>query len=248
MDGFSGIRPEAIWLLAENRFHDSREFYEEHKAQLKTQIVEPLRRLVEDLAPAALKIDPQIIANPMQNGCVSRIRRDNRYTRDKSLYRENMWIVLMRDKKAWDALHAFFADFSPRGANFGMGVYHESPRLMQILRRHLEENPEPFRRALRKAEKAGFALSGDRYARPKKAGLPADIDSLYNRKWWDFSRMEPDPAFYADPTLPDILRQSMETLAPMYRLMIRAMEEELETREQEEPPIFPAWDPYKLEP
>lgn len=43
MDGFSGIRPEAIWLLAENRFHDSREFYEEHKAQLKTQIVEPLR-------------------------------------------------------------------------------------------------------------------------------------------------------------------------------------------------------------
>lgn len=52
MDGFSGIRPEAIWLLAENRFHDSREFYEEHKAQLKTQIVEPLRRLVEDLAPA----------------------------------------------------------------------------------------------------------------------------------------------------------------------------------------------------
>ena len=129
-----------------------------------------------------------------------------------------------------------------------MGVYHESPRLMQILRRHLEENPEPFRRALRKAEKAGFALSGDRYARPKKAGLPADIDSLYNRKWWDFSRMEPDPTFYADPTLPDILRQSMETLAPMYRLMIRAMEEELETREQEEPPIFPAWDPYKLEP
>lgn len=153
MDGFSGIRPEAIWLLAENRFHDSREFYEEHKAQLKTQIVEPLRRLVEDLAPAALKIDPQIIANPMQNGCVSRIRRDNRYTRDKSLYRENMWIVLMRDKKAWDALPAFFADFSPRGTNFGMGVYHESPRLMQILRRHLEENPEPFRRRCAKPKR-----------------------------------------------------------------------------------------------
>ena len=73
-------------------------------------------------------------------------------------------------------------------------------------------------------------------------------DTAINRKWWDFSRMEPDPTFYADPTLPDILRQSMETLAPMYRLMIRAMEEELETREQEEPPIFPAWDPYKLEP
>ena len=80
MSGFTGIRPEAIWLLAENRFHDSREFYEEHKAQLKEQVVEPLRLLVEDLAPTALKIDPQIISNPMQNSCVSRIRRDNRYT------------------------------------------------------------------------------------------------------------------------------------------------------------------------
>lgn len=174
MDGFVGIRPEAIWLLAENRFHDSREFYEEHKAQLKTQIVEPLRRLVEDLAPAALKIDPQIIANPMQNGCVSRIRRDNRYTRDKSLYRENMWIVLMRDKKAWDALPAFFADFSPRGANFGMGVYHESPRLMQILRRHLEENPEPFRR---------------RCAKPKRRASPYPAIAMPGRKRRAFPRI-----------------------------------------------------------
>ena len=246
MSGFTGIRPEAIWLLAENRFHDSRELYEEHKAQLKEQVVEPLRLLVEDLAPTALKIDPQIISNPMQNSCVSRIRRDNRYTKDKSLYRENMWIVLMRDKKSWDALPAFFVDFSPRGTSYGMGIYHESPRLMQILRRHLDEDPTPFRQALRKAEKAGFAVNGDRYARPKKAGLPADIDSLYNRKWWDFTKNEPDPAFYADGSLTVILRESIKTLAPLYRLMVRAMEEELETREREEPEPSPAWNPYVL--
>lgn len=203
---------------------------------------------MEDLAPAALKIDPQIIANPMQNGCVSRIRRDNRYTRDKSLYRENMWIVLMRDKKAWDALPAFFADFSPRGTNFGMGVYHESPRLMQILRRHLEENPEPFRRARAKPKRRASPYPAIAMPGRKRRAFPR-ISTVFTTASGGISAgWEPDPTFYADPTLPDILRQSMETLAPMYRLMIRAMEEELETREQEEPPIFPAWDPYKLEP
>ena len=117
---------------------------------------------------------------------------------------------------------------------------------MQILRRHLDEDPTPFRQALRKAEKAGFAVNGDRYARPKKAGLPADIDSLYNRKWWDFTKNEPDPAFYADGSLTVILRESIKTLAPLYRLMVRAMEEELETREREEPEPSPAWNPYVL--
>ena len=151
----------------------------------------------------------------MQNGCVSRIRRDNRYTLDKSLYRENMWIVLIGTKRLGTPC-PLSSRTSPPGRQFRHG------RLSRVSPADADPAPAPGERirspsaGLRKAEKAGFALSGDRYARPKKAGLPADIDSLYNRKWWDFSRMEPDPTLYADPTLPDILRQSMETLAPMY--------------------------------
>lgn len=36
MTNFNGITPKAIELLSENRFNDSKAFYEEHKEELKT--------------------------------------------------------------------------------------------------------------------------------------------------------------------------------------------------------------------
>ena len=101
MSNFAGITPDAMWLLAENRFHDSKSFYEEKKPQIQAQVLRPLRALLEDLTPFMLDIDPQFVTEPGRNGNISRIRRDNRYTRDKSMYRENAWIVFERDKKAW---------------------------------------------------------------------------------------------------------------------------------------------------
>ena len=140
MGRFPGIRQEDMWLLAENRFQDSKAFHEDHKPQLGAGILQPLQALFSDIAPEMLKIDPQIVADPMRNGSVSRIRRDNRYTRDKSMYRENMWICFLRDKKAWDNLPGFYLDISLRGSSYGMGFYHPAPHMLQTMRRMIDEN------------------------------------------------------------------------------------------------------------
>lgn len=68
MNRFQGIRQEDMWLLAENRFQDSKAFYEDHKPQLRAGILQPLHALFSDMAPEMLKIDPQIVADPMRNG------------------------------------------------------------------------------------------------------------------------------------------------------------------------------------
>ena len=80
MSNFQGIAPDGMFLLAENRFHDSKSYYEEHKPQIKAQVLDPLRSLAEDLAGTMIAIDPRIVTDPNRNGCVSRVRRDNRYT------------------------------------------------------------------------------------------------------------------------------------------------------------------------
>ena len=95
MADFVGISAESLYLLAENRFQDSKAFYEEHKPTINRTVVQPLRQLVTELTPAMLAVDPLL------GGNVSRVRRDNRFTHDKSMYRENMWITFMRDKRAW---------------------------------------------------------------------------------------------------------------------------------------------------
>ena len=47
---FKGIKPESIELLCLNRFNDSKEFYEEHKLELKEGITVPMRQIVLDLS------------------------------------------------------------------------------------------------------------------------------------------------------------------------------------------------------
>ena len=48
MTNFNGITPKAIELLSENRFNDSKAFYEEHKEELKQLATIPMRQIVLD--------------------------------------------------------------------------------------------------------------------------------------------------------------------------------------------------------
>lgn len=228
MSRFQGISPDGMWLLAENRFHDSKSYYEDHKPQIKTQVLDPLRALVEDLAGTVTAADPRIVTDPNRNGCVSRVRRDNRYTRDKSLYRENMWVAFLRDKKAYPCAPAFFLDFSLKGSYYGLGFYGATPRLMQTVRRMIDEKPAAWSKALKQAEEAGFASAGDRYARPKKAGLPPLLDAVYNSKTVAMERFDPDPAFFGSPALVNVLKEAFASLVPLYHLLIAAVERDIE--------------------
>ena len=230
---YEGIRAETLFLLAENRFQDSKSFYEEHKALIKAQAVDPLRRLVAELAPAMHRIDPLLVTDPLTNGCVSRVRRDNRFTHDKSMYRENLWIAFMRDKRTWLSAPAFYLDFSLRGAEWGVGFYRATPAVMQCLRRRTDAEPAGMQRALKKAQKAGFILGGQPYARPRSLpDTPALLRPLYDCRSIELSRTEP-PDFVADAGLPRRLKDGFEALAPAYRLLMEAVEEACGYREGE---------------
>ena len=223
---FQGIKPEAFWLLAENRFQDSHSFYEAHREQIRREVVEPLKALARDLTETVLDIDPRIVVDPNRNGTVSRVRRDNRYTRDKSMYRENMWVAFLRDKKVWECVPGFYADFSLRGCSYGMGFYSVRPSLMNRLRQMMDEQPKRFLTALQQASDAGFQVSGERYALPKRAGLPPLLEEVANRKCFSFDREELDPAFYGSEALVPRLIDSFRVLTPIYHLLLEAVEAE----------------------
>ncbi len=223
---YEGVQADSLFLLAENRFNDSKAFYEEHKPAIKRGVIEPLRHLVADMTPAMLAIDP------LMGGSVSRVRRDNRYTKDKSMYRENMWIVFMRDKRAWDwCVPAFYMDFSLNGAEWGMGFYGVTPAIMKVLRRRAEADPERVIKAIRKAKRAGFALEGAPYARPRStADTPKELRPLYDCRSIGLSRTEA-PDFVADTALPDKLLKGFAACAPLYQILVEAMEENAGVRD-----------------
>jgi len=223
---YPGITAESLFLLAENRFQDSKAFYEENKPTIHKTVVQPLRQLVADLTPAMLAVDPLL------GGHVSRVRRDNRFTHDKHLYRENMWIVFMRDKKVWDwCVPAFYLDFSLARAEWGLGFYSATPAIMRALRGRIEADPARAEKAVKAAGKAGFELGGRPYARPRSTeDTPALLRPFYDCKSVDLCRTE-EGSFVAGEDLPERLLAGFKALTPLYRLLMEAVEEALGRRQ-----------------
>jgi len=223
---FKGISADSLMLLAENRFQDSKAFYEEHKPIINKTVVHPLRQLVADMTPAMLAVDP------LMGGSVSRVRRDNRFTHNKSMYRENMWIVFMRDKRAYNwCLPAFYLDFSIARAEWGLGFYSATPAVMRALRRRVEADLPRAEAAVKAARKAGFMLGGRPYARPRSTEeTPELLRPFYDCRSVDLSRCE-GVDFVADADLPNRLLEGFAALAPMYALLMEAVEEAIGIRE-----------------
>lgn len=225
---YDGIASDMLFLLAENRFRDSKAYYEEHKKELQEGVVSPLRRLIADLAPTMLTIDPRLNVDPMKNGCVSRVRRDTRYTHDKLMYRENMWIAFMRDKQAWNwCLPAFYLDFSIRGAEWGLGFYSATPAILRLIRQQADAEPDKVIAAVEQAQKAGFRPEGQPYARPRSTdATPAALKPLFDCKNINFTRTEA-PDFVAGGDLPERLIAGYTALAPIYGILIGAVEKNM---------------------
>lgn len=103
MSDFKGITQDTLFLMQLNRFNDSKAFYEENKEKIKANMTVPMRQIAASLSDMMLDIDP--FMNTIPTKMVSRVRRDTRYTHDKHLYRENMWIMFMRPKKSGICIH-----------------------------------------------------------------------------------------------------------------------------------------------
>ena len=79
--------PKTLDFLWENRMRNSRDWFEEHKSEYRSYVVEPLCELVEALTPTMLQIDSLFTVDPRVDKTISRIWRDTRYSHDKSLSR-----------------------------------------------------------------------------------------------------------------------------------------------------------------
>ncbi len=180
---FNGISRDAIFLLAINRFNDSKEFYEENKDAIRDGIVIPLRQLVVDLTETMQKINPDMIINPIR--CISRVRRDTRYTHDKSLYRENMWIMFRHAKNHLPTA-GMWLEIEQNGFDYGCGVISSTPAFMEQFRLALAENPDRFLNTVKSLKRKGFKIEGNYYKKSKAdaAGIDGEI-----KKWYDLKEV-----------------------------------------------------------
>ncbi|WP_054181038.1 DUF2461 domain-containing protein [Trabulsiella odontotermitis] len=226
---FQGFAQEGLDFLQQVKAKNDKAWFEEHRFIYDRSVLNPFRALVDDLALVMLEIDPLIETRSAIGKTLSRIHRDTRFSQDKSLYRDRMWLTFKRPAKNWADAPAYFFGIAPDSVHYGLGYYSASKSTMDLFRHTLKQRPTQF------LEVAGccrepFELIGESYKRPLIKDLDPAIATWYNRKSFAAIVDSPDmkPLFHAD--LVTRLADGFRQLEPLYQWLMT-----IETMKQIDP-------------
>jgi uncharacterized protein (TIGR02453 family) len=231
---FEGFSHKTLDFLVENRIQNSKVFFEEHRADYNEQVLNPLRELVRELTPTMLDIDPLFTVEPAVNKTIARIYRDVRFSRDKSLYRDEMWITFMRNKKFWQGLPGYYFAFGPDGFAYGVGYYEASADSMDVFRKMILKRDRAFTEMLSAYENQHqFRLEGERYKRTKYPDEPENIRYWLDLKNINFECSSKDFDLLFSKRLSGVLADGFTLLKPLYDFICA-----VETRrKRDNPPV-----------
>src|SRR5260370_38250029 len=74
--------------------HDHKEWMDANRDRYQVALVQPFRRLLEELAPAALELDSRFDTSGRTGPNFSRINRDIAFAKDKALYKTHMYLKI----------------------------------------------------------------------------------------------------------------------------------------------------------
>ena len=218
---FTGFTQEALSFLSDIRFNNNQTFYEQNKERYETYVKAPLRALADEMVPVAQLIDPRLDTRPMRT--MSRIRRDTRFTKDKSPFRDHVWLGWRYPGERRSEGFGVWWGFGPDWLSWGMGCYGTDKPLMDALRLHIRRHPDEVRGILRALEKE-YAMYGEAY---KKIAVPDDVPedlrTLYVKKGFGLEHQasaEEWKMLYSHD-MADLLTQALSAMAPMHQLMQR---------------------------
>lgn len=221
---FSG---KTLDFLMENRLMDSKIWFHEHKDVFEKEVKAPLIELSEALAPAMLQLDPEIEVAPRVGGTLCRIWRDTRFTKDKSLFRDHMWLNFSKNKGLFPGYPGFFASISPDGFSYGCGWWSADPATMEIIRRLILDGHPLFASAQQAfLKQRTFVMEGDSYKRPRYADRPPEELIWLNRRNLAFVAEITDFDLIFSDALAQRLKKDLRKLTDVYRFLCFAKESE----------------------
>ena len=218
---FTGFTEEAVRFLNDIRFNNNQAFYEANRERYETYVKAPLRELCDEMAPVVQLIDARLDTRPGRT--MSRLRRDTRFSKDKSPFRDHAWLGWRYPGERRSDGFSMYWGFGPDWLGWGCGCYATDKPLMDALRLHIRRDPEDVRAAI-----AGltpqFSMYGEDYKKiavPKD--VPQDLRALYVKKGFGFEHegTQADWQSLASHEMADLLARDLAAMAPLQQLMQR---------------------------
>ena len=156
MSDFTGFPPRALTFLRGLARHNEKSWFEEHRGEYETALLEPLRALVDEMDARLATIAPEFIGDRKRS--IFRIHRDVRFSKDKRPYKTNAacWLYHRdagRTKGEHDTVAAagFYFHLKPGECFFGGGCWMPPSPGLRRLREAIVEDADGFAATLRTA-------------------------------------------------------------------------------------------------
>lgn len=218
MKKFEGFKPETIDFLWELRMNNSKEWMEQNRDRYKEVLKEPFDAFAAELAELSL-----MFCGETSKFSVSRINRDIRYSKDKSPYRPNRWVVFYDEKyrgTEWKEHPSFYFELMPEGYSHGLGMWCAKPAFLTAYRKKIESNPAAFQRLIKKIDKDPlFRLEGEDYKKIKNESLDPLSQQWYKKKDVLLVAGGPLEEMIFSPDLPRYLAEEWSRLKGMYAFL-----------------------------
>ena len=223
---FPGFPEETVRFFLDLRFHNETSWFHAHREAYETYVRKPFSAFIEAMTPTVMRIADDMETRP--NKCLARINRDIRFTRDKSPYRDHMWLLFRRAGEEREHAVMYWFELSPEVVEWGVGFWGYNRPAMDALRERMMKKPAEVRRVLRRCGIPDETLHiyGDRYKSMKPpAGMSADLAMLYPCKAIYVKRVGVPLAESYRPEIIDRVSEDFLRLKPLYLLLRQAADE-----------------------
>ncbi len=217
---FTGFPEATEQFLIDLRLHNDGAWFNENKPRYLRDVQAPFYALIEELIPVMQEIDPLIEIRPHK--ILSRIRRDTRFSRDKSPYRDHLWLWFKRGgEERWKSL-GFWFEFGPGRLGWGMATWDENRPMMDRFRRELVADPARIGGLLHGMglPERHLQVTGDRFRRLEvPPSVPEALRGWYTLKDPSIMQTRFAPGEAAGRGLFGHLVSDYRAMAPLYRLL-----------------------------
>ncbi|MBR0443917.1 MAG: DUF2461 domain-containing protein [Clostridia bacterium] len=219
MHKFQGLTEDTYNFFWEIAFQNNQSFFHANRERFRNSVQLPLLQLASDLAPYALDIDPDFQVRP--SSVVSRIRRDTRYSKDKSPFRDHMWLGYKYPSSYTSENFVVYVEFERESFGYGMGMYAPNPAMMQEIRGRILARSDTFLTLVNdRAFSDLFQAEGETFKRPKYTEQREDILPWLNLRRLAFCYSSPELSRTLRPEITDEIIEAFRIMKPVYRFII----------------------------
>ena len=229
---FQGFGKEILPFFLDLRFHNDKSFMDANRDRYYRAVRQPFYDFITAMGPGMQQIAEDMEVRPVK--CLSRINRDTRFSRDKSPYRDHLWVSFRQAGMPNDGTPFYWFELGPDHLNWGVGIWGDSRAAMDAMRRKIAAKPDDFLRLLPVLRDRHFLLAGDEWKKMKvPEGLPEALAPWYLKKHVYAERVDTSLQWIYSPDIVNRVMDDYKALAPLYWIFRGCVEEAMNQMDEQ---------------